>query len=694
MKQLAFCTIFASWILAISPAAGAQDLSDPGKIGPYTVGHTSYLLTDTDAGGRPVAISVWYPVDAAGVSSSTPPAIYPLDPYSNHFSRIPTSADWEALGYDRAYEGPVPSKNGPFPLVMVSPAWSTDNWVYLCIGTRLASHGYVVAVIDHYAESQWSWSPTTESLTALVNRFGDVSFAITQLLGKSTTSGELLYSTIDPKRIAMSGHSDGGYITFALAGGDDSVCDSSPPPYPANTCVPISPDPRINVMITLDGVSQLLRYNELARISIPSLILGQTVENSESASLATTGSPAGTDVIARPHAAIGRSDSYRVDVNGANHYSFTNFCDGWRVMYNLALIAYSTLETYESGYPCSSTGFDPVTISAADGQEVTTTYMIAFLNVYLGHSNTDSSILTEAYALTHTPTVQFFANETCSAVLPDNLHFSYRPHQVSSECTVDQKDPDGWFTALPAPSLQGVYDSWNYTSGVAPGAWVTISATTVLQGAPQSWNLAGVQQLPTTLGTIAVSFNGAAAALLYVSPTQINALVPATVAPGPVQVIVQSNGTSSAPFAITATPTLPSIYALPSADGATFFVTAALAGTATLVGNSAVDPRVVRAARPGDTLDLYMIGLGSTQDLSKFVTDQVFSGAYPVSAAVTAKVGGEPASVLFAGLTSPGLYLVRIVVPADLAPGPQPIQVTAGNSTTRSSLVLMLGVAQ
>ena len=37
----------------------------------------------------------------------------------------------------------------------------------------------------------------------------------------------------------------------------------------------------------------------------------------------------------------------------------------------------------------------------------------------------------------------------------------------------------------------------------------------------------------------------------------------------------------------------------PGASG-TFFITAALAGSASLVGNSAVDPRVVRAAKPGD----------------------------------------------------------------------------------------------
>jgi uncharacterized protein (TIGR03437 family) len=178
--------------------------------------------------------------------------------------------------------------------------------------------------------------------------------------------------------------------------------------------------------------------------------------------------------------------------------------------------------------------------------------------------------------------------------------------------------------------------------------------------------------------------------LLYVSPTQINALVPASVAPGEVQVLAQVNGVNSSPFLITARPVQPAVYAPPNADGSTFFVTAALAGTATLVGNSATDPRVARPAYPGDTLDLYMIGLGSTVDPSKFITDRVFSGAFPVTAPVSVSIGGKPANVAFAGLTGPGLYLVRVAVPPDLPPGPQTVQVSAGSIPSRPSLMLQM----
>ncbi|MEI9970734.1 MAG: hypothetical protein WDO73_01050 [Ignavibacteriota bacterium] len=53
-----------------------------------------------------------------------------------------------------------------------------------------------------------------------------------------------------------------------------------------------------------------------------------------------------------------------------------------------------------------------------------------------------------------------------------------------------------------------------------------------------------------------------------------------------------------------------------------------------------------------------------------------------MNAPVTASVGGKSANVLFAGLTTPGLYLVRNVVPMDLAAGPQALQVSVGGFLT------------
>ena len=453
--------------VGVAYAQGHPWMDDPGQLGHYAVGHTSYLLTDTTNGNRPVYFMVWYPADPNSINPSTQSAQYPLDPYTDTtFLPITLSTDWEPLGYDRAYEGLPPSESGPFPLVFLSPAFTGDAWLYIFIGTRLASHGYIVAASEPWADCQWSWSPCDDILTVMVNRPRDVSFAITQLLAMSKTRGELLFRSVDPDRIAASGHSIGGYATYAVTGGDNLVCDALWPaivgdetlPYPPSTCVPTIPDRRIKAMVSLDGSSQLLRYHELARISIPSLIMGETVD--QSVEIGTlSGMPDPTqlrDWIARPHAAIDSIDSYRVDVNGANHYSFTNYCDAAQIFFNLGLISSDGLTAWLSSWPCANTGIDAVTIPSADGHKVVTKYMIAFLDVYFHNQDSapwlDWWILSPEYALTHTPTVQFFNSEACHANLPDNTYFTYRPYQTSSECDVAQKDPTGWFASDPSSS--------------------------------------------------------------------------------------------------------------------------------------------------------------------------------------------------------------------------------------------------
>ena len=434
--------------------------NDPGQLGAYAVGHASYLMVDQGAGNRPEFFSVWYPVDTRSIGSFTPPAEYLTDPYTGT-KNIPAtfSTDWQKLGYDPAYEGPPPSNDGPFPLVMFSPGWTDDYWCHIFIGTRLASHGYVVAVLEHWGDGQWPWSVSDDAWTVMLHRPRDVSFAITQLLIKNKTPGEKLFHVIDPEKIGASGHSFGGYATYTLAGGDNLVCDAlwfvvegqATLPYPTNTCVSTPPDPRVKTIITLDGSSQVLHYGELDRIFVPSLIMGETADQ------LGAWFPDGSlrDDNARPHAAINRGDSYRADVDGSNHYSYTDYCDAGRVWFNLGWISNDDLAAWEGSWPCANTGLDAVTISSADAHEVVTKYMIAFLDLYLGgsHKNKwlDSWILTPNYALTHTPTVQFFDSEHCSAALPDNSYFAYRPFQTSSECDVAPKDPSGWFVTESGP---------------------------------------------------------------------------------------------------------------------------------------------------------------------------------------------------------------------------------------------------
>ena len=438
-----------------SDAGDAGPASDLTKPGPYAVGHVSYMLSDTTVYARPVAVSVWYPVDSGTITSATLPAQYPLDPFSNNLP-VSTSADWEAAGYDRAYEEPTPSGAGPFPLVMVSPGSNTDNWQYLYIGTRLASHGFVVAVTDHENEGQWPWSSKDEMMVMMFNRTRDVSFAITELLLKNNNVGETLHGTIDPLRIAMSGHSLGGYATYALVGGDDENCDALAPvlygweslPYPQSTCGPTLPDPRIRAVVALDGFSSVLHYHELARISLPSLIIGETVEHLVSYNLFWTSNPNFGQWNVRPHAAINRSDSYRVDVTIANHMSFSIYCDLFSVLDRLGVA--NTNDEYGSptAWPCVAQGttFNPANDPTT--RQIVTTYMLGFLNTYFGIED-DAWMLTSSYATQDQPNVEFFDSEQCDAPLPIDAslpsqdYYTYQPHP--GECLTAEKDPADYF---------------------------------------------------------------------------------------------------------------------------------------------------------------------------------------------------------------------------------------------------------
>ena len=240
----------------------------------------------------------------------------------------------------------------------------------------------------------------------------------------------------------------------------------------------------------------------------------------------------------------------------------------------------------------------------------------------------------------------------------------------------------------PAPQVAtitsgGVVDPWNYAPGAAPRDWVTIFGVNLGPAVPQSWNPPPGATLPTSLGGVSVGIAGTPAVLSYVSSSQINALIPANTPPGTNQVVVTVNGVVGNPYELQVDPTNPVIYSVPSAaQPGNFYVTAALGGTAYLIGTPGVDPGVTRGAYPGDLVDLYMIGLGATQDPALFITNQLFAEAAPIAATVQISLGGQIVSPTFAGLISPGLYLVRFNVPTSTTPGDLPIFVSVnGNST-------------
>src|ERR1700728_4456449 len=115
------------------------------------------------------------------------------------------------------------------PLVVLSPGFTSSRSTLTALAEDLASHGYVVAGIDHTYESFATAFPDGRVTTCLARearrrgggsqekvtagRAADVSFVLGELTGAHPAwPGAGL---IDPARIAMAGHSIGGAATIA-----------------------------------------------------------------------------------------------------------------------------------------------------------------------------------------------------------------------------------------------------------------------------------------------------------------------------------------------------------------------------------------------------------------------------------------------------------------------------------------------
>jgi uncharacterized protein (TIGR03437 family) len=254
----------------------------------------------------------------------------------------------------------------------------------------------------------------------------------------------------------------------------------------------------------------------------------------------------------------------------------------------------------------------------------------------------------------------------------------------------------GAFTGpeLPTPGFPviaspGPVDPWTYTRGISPGAWVAIFGIYFAKGDPVTWTPQPGQPIATTLGGVTVSIDGIPAVISYASSTLVNVLVPGGVRVGSVPVSI-SNGTNSETVLLDSTPFLPAIYSNPgpATSPLRLYVTAVDPFTGELLGTASADPRVVRAVHPGDTIDLFALGLGPTTP--KFPTDVDFSDAFSLASDLTVMLGGSSLPPAFAALVSPGLYQVRLVVPNTIQPGDQPIRLSVVGAQSASNVYLTI----
>ena len=143
----------------------------PAEPGPHAVGRTTLQLDDGSR-SRPLVADVWYPADADAVGD---PSVYQFIPgiefaSESALAEVPVAAD------------------GPYPLVIYSHGSGGLRYVASFFTELLASHGFVVASVDHVGNTavELVAGGDVDRDQIAYDRVLDVEFLIDQMLAASS----------------------------------------------------------------------------------------------------------------------------------------------------------------------------------------------------------------------------------------------------------------------------------------------------------------------------------------------------------------------------------------------------------------------------------------------------------------------------------------------------------------------------
>jgi uncharacterized protein (TIGR03437 family) len=181
---------------------------------------------------------------------------------------------------------------------------------------------------------------------------------------------------------------------------------------------------------------------------------------------------------------------------------------------------------------------------------------------------------------------------------------------------------------------------------------------------------------PLAIDSVSVSFDVPSAHisvpghLIYVSPSQINVEVPWELqGQAQAQVKVNVEFSPSNVVSISLAPVAPAFFEV--------------AGNAAARDLSFQVINAGNPARAGAIIQLYANGLGAVTN-EPASGDPALSAPYSETPTPVVTIGGQPAQVLFSGLTpgTGGLYALNVVVPGSLVPGVYPVTVSIGGRTS------------
>lgn len=243
--RIIFISILALYALPIA-AQDTQPGTFPSLSGEYAVGQTMRAITDpsrdeifTDdtTDKRTLAVTFYYPAEPDANMQSAP---YMTETEAQGFATVMgvPPALTQALRPNLYHDAPSAPIEGGYPVLLFMPGLGTPVHLYTALLEQIASHGYVVVVVDPVYSSAISFYPDGEYETGVpagVDVEGDATsnplirswvndarFVLDWLV-EVNISDVRLTGQLDLSRIGMFGHSFGGATALQVAYDDPRI---------------------------------------------------------------------------------------------------------------------------------------------------------------------------------------------------------------------------------------------------------------------------------------------------------------------------------------------------------------------------------------------------------------------------------------------------------------------------------------
>jgi minor extracellular serine protease Vpr len=247
---------------------------------------------------------------------------------------------------------------------------------------------------------------------------------------------------------------------------------------------------------------------------------------------------------------------------------------------------------------------------------------------------------------------------------------------VGASTNAQVAQPSAVLNAASYPKANGLSPN-----NITPGSLAAIFGSQLADGQQSA-----PTPFPSTLDNVTVQLGGQSLPLYYVSPGQVNALIPWELDASANQLTVVRNGTQSNPIAVTVVNAQPAIFTTNERGGGQAAVV--LANTKIIAGTG----KGAQAVSRGSYIEIYCTGLGPVSNTPKDGAPAPSSPPLATSLVEpTVTIGGVNAPVTFSGLAPGfvGLYQVDAQVPANAPTGNAvPILISVGNAQSPSGVTI------